>query len=175
MIIPDVDNLIKTVLSAAAFGHSHLHGEAHWKCVAWTGLKLAPEVPGCDPVLVFLFGLLHDSMRLHDGHDPQHGRRAGVFARSLNGNAFNLTAEKMSLLAFACDAHADGGTSAEPTVGLCWDADRLNLWRVGAKPSPGFMSTGPARRRDVIQEASKLEGQHVSWGKIWCEVELLLV
>jgi len=81
----------------------------------------------------------------------------------------------MDKLAFACDAHADGGTSTDPTIGLCWDADRLNLWRVGAKPSATFMSTVPARRRDIIQQASKLEGQHVSWGRIWREVELLVV
>ena len=166
-MIPDAAALVDAVRAAATNPHSHLHGEGHWKSVAWTGLHLAPEVSGCDPVLVFLFGLLHDCKCLHDGYDRDHGRRAGAFARGLNGHLFHLAPEQAECLGYACDAHADGGTSADPTIGLCWDADRLNLWRIGARPDPQFLSTGPAKRQEVIRRAAGMEGQHLDWGSIF--------
>ncbi|MBB6018173.1 hypothetical protein HNQ04_003450 [Deinococcus radiopugnans ATCC 19172] len=32
---------------------------------------------------------------------------------------------------WACKHHASGQTTDEPTLGACWDADRLDLPRVG--------------------------------------------
>lgn len=167
-IIPDFDPLVAAAVLAQGTGAgSFLHGEGHWKCVAWAGLKLLPGVPGCDPAVVLLFALFHDSMRLNDGHDPAHGRRGGRFARSLHGSLFTLPPAKLDLLQLACDRHASGGTSDDPTVGVCWDADRLNLWRVGARPEPRFLSTEPAKRRETIRWASAMEGHGMSWGQIY--------
>ena len=41
--------------------------------------------------------------------------------------------------------HADGTVSSDPTVGACWDADRLDLPRVGITPRPELFSTEAAR------------------------------
>jgi uncharacterized protein len=35
----------------------------------------------------------------------------------------------------------------------CWDADRLDLGRVGKRPSPRFLGTEYARRKDTIEWA----------------------
>ena len=35
--------------------------------------------------------------------------------------------------------------SEHPTIGTCWDADRLDLGRVGIVPQPKFMSTAFAK------------------------------
>ena len=58
---------------------------------------------------------------------------------------------RLGLLCRACAGHADGLTSAEPTVGVCWDADRLNLWRVRVAPSRGLLSTAAARSAEVYE------------------------
>jgi hypothetical protein len=33
------------------------------------------------------------------------------------------------------------------TVGACWDADRLHLWRIGVAPDPARLSTAAGRAR----------------------------
>jgi uncharacterized protein len=69
----------------------------------------------------------------------------------------------MDLLAFACEEHTNGGVDPDPTVGVCWDADRLNLWRVGIKPDPRFLSTQPARSVERIAWARNLQQEHFAW------------
>ena len=73
-------------------------------------------------------------MRLNDYYDPLHGSRGAALARDLRGEAFDLEDAEMKLLRFACEEHTNGGLDPDPTVGVCWDADRLNLWRVGIEP-----------------------------------------
>ena len=91
--IPDLDALVAAVLRGATHRESLLHGEAHWRCVAWTGARLARDTPAAAASVVFLFGLIHDSKRHDDGHDPQHGYRAAAFARALNGK-FSTSARR---------------------------------------------------------------------------------
>jgi hypothetical protein len=38
-----------------------------------------------------------------------------------------------------------GGVDTDPTVQTCWDADRLDLGRVGIKPHPDFLSPFAAK------------------------------
>lgn len=129
----------------AALG-SALHGPRHWRAVARVGAELARRTPGADPDLVLLFAFAHDTRRRHDGHDPDHGRRAAAAVRELAaGGALDLDPARLALLCRACAGHADGSTSADPTVGACWDADRLNLWRVGLAPARGLLSTAASR------------------------------
>src|SRR5918998_2576087 len=75
-------------------------------------------------------------MRLNDSHDPRHGPRGAALAREMRGEAFDLEEAEMELLGFACEEHTNSGVSSDPTVGVCWDADRLNLWRGGGKTGP---------------------------------------
>src|ERR687897_2157668 len=136
--IPDAARLVDAVLERSTGKHSSIHGESHWQRVAAAGLALLPKTPAADPALVFLFALFHDSMRLNDNYDPQHGPRGAALARELRGEAFDLGDAEMGLLAFACEEHTNGGIGPDPTVGVCWDADRLNLWRVGVITGPRF-------------------------------------
>jgi uncharacterized protein len=161
--IPDVSRLAEAVLEKSTGKDSSIHGESHWQRVAAAGLTLLPETPGADPALVFLFALFHDSMWLNDGHDPLHGPRGAALARELRGGPFELEDEEMDLLAFACEEHTNGGVDPDPTVGVCWDADRLNLWRVGIKPDPRFLSTQPARSVERIAWARNLQQEHFAW------------
>ncbi len=116
------------------------HGPSHWRRVEQTGLLLATRT-GADPVVVRLFALFHDSRRINEGTDDCHGARGAVYARSLKGSFFNLDDASFAILEEACIWHTDREFSDHPTIGTCWDADRLDLGRVGAIPDPRLMST----------------------------------
>ena len=125
---------------------SRIHGELHWRTVGANGLWLARSTERADSQVVFLFALLHDTMRLNDGYDPQHGHRAAAFAGELDAEGLlGIDQSQLDLLLHACAEHADGKVSTDPTIGSCWDADRLDLPRVGITPRPELFSTGIAR------------------------------
>ena len=124
-----------------------LHEPAHWARVAETRAQLVRETLGADPHVVELFAALHDAQRLSDSHDPRHGRRAAELALELEGILFEVTDEQLTLLTEAIATHAGGFVSEDPTIGVCFDADRLDLLRCGIHPHPGLLSTPAARRR----------------------------
>jgi uncharacterized protein len=165
--IPDAGGLVAAVLSRSTGKDSPIHGESHWQRVAAAGLALLPETPDADPALVFLFALFHDSMRLNDNHDPLHGPRGAALAGELRGEVFDLEDAEMALLGFACEEHTNGGVSSETTVGVCWDADRLNLWRVGRRPDPRLLSTEAARSEERIVWARHLQGEYFAWEELY--------
>jgi uncharacterized protein len=171
--IPDAARLVDAVLEKSTGKDSFIHGESHWQRVAAAGLTLLPETPGADPALVFLFALFHDSMRLNDNYDPEHGPRGAALARELRGEAFDLEEAEMGLLAFACEEHTNGGIGPDPTVGVCWDADRLNLWRVGIIPDPRFLSTEAARSEERIAWANDLQQEQFAWAELYRAFKIL--
>lgn len=163
--IPDWAALLTHVEAQSTNCESPLHGPAHWRRVAWAGAHLLAAVPAADPLVVLLFGLLHDTMRWHDGRDPDHGRRAAAFARRLQGTAYHLPPARLDTLAAACAGHADRQVTGDPTIGVCWDADRLNLWRVGTRPDPRWLSTAAAP--GLIRWAADLQAQPITWDLVY--------
>jgi uncharacterized protein len=129
-----------------------IHGVPHWARVRRNGLLLAPAT-GALPQVVELFAFLHDVRREHDGRDSGHGERAAELARELQGRFFSLAARELKLLEQACREHSDGQLEADPTVQTCWDADRLDLGRVGKRPDPKRLCTAPARTQEMIAAA----------------------
>lgn len=119
------------------------HGPAHWARVRENALRLAAKTPGADLNVVEFFALFHDSMRLDEYHDPEHGLRGAQLAEQLNLHKL-LPEEKWALFYDACVQHDMGFLSENPTIGVCWDADRLDLGRVGITPNARFMSTQAA-------------------------------
>ena len=118
------------------------HGPWHWEKVEKNALTLAKATKGADKVVAQLFALIHDSQRFDEGEDPEHGRRAAVYAEELfNAGKLQITKSQLDVLMEACKYHNDGSTSNDPTIGVCWDADRLDLMRVGITPDPNFLST----------------------------------
>ena len=111
-------------------------------------------------------------MRFNDNHDPLHGPREAELARELHGEAFDLDEERMRLLEFACEEHTNGGVDSHPTVGVCWDADRLNLWRVGIRPDPRWLSTEAARSEERIGWPRDLQWERSSWEETCQSFEL---
>lgn len=120
------------------------HGLSHWGRVLETGFRLA-EQTGARAEVVALFAVFHDSRRRSETDDPGHGVRGAKLAESLRGRFFSLSDTDFDLLAKACMHHTDGTTEGDITVQTCWDADRLDLWRVFIIPSNEFLCTDAAK------------------------------
>ena len=120
---------------------SDLHGLVHWKQVERNGLLLA-EKTGADIVVVRLFSLFHDSKRANDGKDIVHGSRGADFAKAcFEEHRFEITQEQFDKLYHACKFHTTEHRSGDATIDTCYDADRLDLGRVGIMLDPDKMAT----------------------------------
>ena len=162
------------VLPRAWRRESAWHGEAHWQCVTATGLELAASAGGdtIDRALVFCFGLLHDTRRVNEAVDREHGRRAADFARGLHEEGVLLLDEqRVDTLIEALWQHADGRVSSDPTVGTCWDADRLHLPRVSIVPDPALLSTQTALEPERLVAAELLRSGPPSWDALITRAE----
>ncbi|HSN56532.1 MAG TPA: hypothetical protein VLT32_17825 [Candidatus Sulfomarinibacteraceae bacterium] len=142
----DLHRIRRYALSTFACGPYSIHGPDHWQRVEDVGLELARDT-GADETVVSLFAILHDSCRQNDGRDPFHGPRAADMLGSIAADLLDLDRERLVLLEHAIRHHTAGLTSTDPTIGTCWDADRLDLGRVGMRPRERFMSTWAGRRR----------------------------
>jgi len=121
-----------------------LHGLPHWARVARNGYWLA-EAAGIAPSLVEPFALLHDACRADNGRDAGHGPRAAALAAVLSPELLELEAPEIELLREACALHTRGRTLAHPALQVCWDADRLDLVRLGFTLDPRLLCTAAAR------------------------------
>jgi uncharacterized protein len=136
-----------------------IHGAAHWQRVRENGLRIAKQ-SGADPLIVELFAFLHDCCREDDGTDPGHGERAAEFSLTLRGTIIHLSDAEFALLHEAIRDHELGLTKGDITVLTCWDADRLDLGRVGIRPDPRYLCTDFARKKQTIAWALKRSDQH---------------
>src|SRR3954452_8295041 len=123
---------------------SRLHGLDHWWRIWKNAQFLTGQDSSADLEIVAMYALFHDSMRLNDGDDPGHGLRGYKLweriYRQIGLDEF-LSMKQRELLFEACAEHSEGNRSTEPTIAVCWDADRLDLHRKGIWPDPRYMST----------------------------------
>ena len=136
------ENLRRYALSLFRCEPHSIHGMAHWRNVDDSARLICKEF-SADLIVVRFFAFLHDACRFDDGTDLDHGLRAADNLNHLPQELAHLNSEQMTLLRYAIRHHTDGCTSADPTVGACWDADRLDLGRVGIIPAENLMSTQP--------------------------------
>ncbi len=151
--------LLEAVRAQYALDWYGIHGLHHWERVRDNGARLAP-CTGADPVVVEFFAALHDSRRLNDARDLHHGPRAAAWIRTLDPSLLPLTPGQIELLAEACRTHTRGVATDDATLGTCWDADRLDLFRVGRRPDPRQLVTDAARDLNILEWAiSRSVGQ----------------
>lgn len=135
----DRSGLIALIKSEFKIDWQGIHGANHWARVLNHGKNIG-QIRKADLLVIELFGFLHDSCRLNDGRDPQHGARAAEFAHGIHGDYFQLDDKQLDKLCFAMQNHSEGETSTDATIQTCWDSDRLDLGRVGIFPSPQYLS-----------------------------------
>jgi uncharacterized protein len=126
-------------------GSASIHGLSHWRRVE-NSARLICKDTSADLMVVCFFAYLHDACRLNDGKDLQHGPRAADLLSQLPEDITVLNEAQLYLLDKAIRHHTEGNTSDDPTIGACWDADRLDLGRVGITPSDKWMSTKSGKK-----------------------------
>jgi len=140
----DWDALWALIEDGFAMGAASIHGPSHWRRVEGHAVRLAEANSG-DVLVVRLFAVFHDACRINDSRDDGHGVRGAELAAQLRDQVFTLPDAQFALLQDACRRHTDGLVTDDPTIGACWDADRLDLWRVEYQPRIELFSTKAAR------------------------------
>ena len=121
------------------------HGLAHWDRVARFGQMLYQE--GADMDVVMAFAYLHDSERRNNAIDIEHGKRASAFIDTIRHTQLQqLDDEQIATLKRACELHTTTRRTDNPTINICFDADRMDLLRVGIIPQPERMATPQGAR-----------------------------
>ena len=148
--------LVATLRQTFLLEWQGLHGAAHWARVRRNGLALA-RWTGANCRVIEYFSFLHDVCRNSDGRDIDHGPRAACFAYTIRERFIHLDESEFSLLIAAIEGHTFQHDHEDVTVRTCWDADRLDLARVGITPDPARLCTSAARNPDTIICASDSE------------------
>lgn len=142
-----------TALPAGA----NTHGKQHWQPVARIGGPLRDARPRS--AVARLVAILHDSRLVDESCD--RGRRAARSVESLHAaGVAQPPARQVSRPVMRSRATTTARHRLDPTVGTCWDADRLCPPRVGVARRDGLQTTpggGVARPRPltVIYEPLK--------------------
>jgi len=127
------------------------HGVIHWNRVFDNGVKLA-EQRGVNLKVVQLFSVFHDSCRMNENQDVNHGKRGAELAKQLRKYC-PLNDAEFSLLTIACELHTIALNYENITIQACFDADRLDLGRVGIYPDQERLCTPMAKDKQVIEWA----------------------
>lgn len=154
--------VITAILAQYQLNPDHAHGLAHWARVLENGLRLA-EVTGADKTVISLFAVFHDACRLNENQDPEHGARGADLASDFRGRFFSCSDAQMDLLVRACSGHTNSSPGEKDvTVLTCFDADRLDLGRVGKTVDPARLCTEAGRSPEMIAWANEraVSGYH---------------
>jgi uncharacterized protein len=122
---------------------------------------------------VEIFSLVHDLARLDDGGGNQHAIDGAMYLDEVLPAIFGpLPQEHIETIRAAIRYHSDGMTASVArecglfealegppdlvirTIGCCWDADRLDLPRVGIHPDANLMST--ESWREVLPQSLRM-------------------
>ena len=150
-------NVLLFVLQERSFPDSVCHGLKHWNNV-YLNARFLAEKEGVNPLIPSLFAICHDFQRLSDGADLQHGPRAATRIKAEGGGIFSfLSEEELGDLVYACQTHTGGRKAPKQRIALCWDADRLDIGRVGIVPQTRFFHSQTARQMVERQDYSELD------------------
>jgi len=147
----DLKPLVHQILEDYALSWHGTHGIGHWARVLENGLRLANATDAKIEVIQ-LFAIFHDARRINEGIDDGHGQRGADLAAELR-HLFKLSDADFELLYEACAHHTDGLAEADVTIQVCWDADRLDLGRVGMVPEPTKLCTPAAKQPKMLKWA----------------------
>jgi len=151
--------LVHRILEDYALPWHGTHGVGHWARVLENGPRLA-QATDAKVEVVQLFAIFHDARRVNEGYDDGHGERGADLAAELR-HVFDLSDADFELLYEACAGHTDGLTDADLTIQVCWDADRLDLGRVGVIPVSQKLCTPAAKIPTMLKWADGRAGFEV--------------
>lgn len=134
--------------------------------------------------IAILFALFHDCRRTTEGHDIVHGAFGSIAMTSTLMNTDGLTPllPEWSIASYACtlhtivdhpsrceefkaiesiDASCISSDDIKSAIGMCLDADRLDLLRLGIVPEDRFLThTEAVKRAGEVLWKNEVYGQH---------------
>ena len=147
---PQIDMKPYEAFALQGWEHGKLHGLPHWQRVEKNGIFLSTKWrdgklyvhKDIDIKVVRLFAYFHDKCRTDNGYDLKHGERAAQLVLELRDTLLkDLTDDQVSLLERACRWHTTEQKTGILTIDTCFDADRLDLERVGIVPAAQKMAS----------------------------------
>ena len=109
---------------------------------------LLADVTGADKEVISYFAYLHDCQRWNEFDDPEHGPRAAKYSTK-HRKLIHLNNDQLDLLLRACSGHTHamphGKAGVNKTLAACWDADRLDIGRVGLEVDRDYLFSGFAK------------------------------
>jgi len=151
-----VKNSLKIALEGYKLSNDGVHGPNHWARVFQNGLLIGKQC-SADLDVVKLFAIFHDCKRENDHQDPEHGLRAAKFIETIKEQLY-LDDSQIQTLQYACEHHTSGQISDDPTIGTCWDADRLDIGRMGMPLDKKYLSTN-IKENDKLIDVMFKQGQ----------------
>lgn len=148
-----------------------LYGQGHWGRVINNGLKLSQllDNDNISEKVVVLFGLLHDVKRKNEEtHDLDHGYRASQFIQNEMLPYLNITEDELKELCTACTIHDRKEKSNNLTIGVCLDANYLDIPRKGIDIEPSFLNF--LEESTVIQEQAEISAMEQKTPKFISEI-----
>lgn len=139
-------NIIKTNFKVDFYG---IHGIYHWFYVYKNTQKLT-DYYNINSSVPKLFSILHDSKRVSELRDINHGPRAANFIKELYVNdILNINENDFERLIFACSNHTkldkSNPLADDIIVQICLDSDKLDITRVGKIVDSDYLFTPYAK------------------------------
>lgn len=139
-----IERLREYAIKHTKMGDNSVHGIRHWDRVAKNADSLWTS--DVNLLVVKAFAYIHDVEREDDGYDLQHGPRAAALVDNIRDSVLAfLNDVEIHQLKKACELHTSTWRTEDATVNACFDADRLDLGRVGITPDPEKMATVQGR------------------------------
>ena len=136
-----IERLREYAIKHTKIGNNSVHGISHWDRVSKNADSL--RTSDVNMLVVKAFAYIHDVEREDDGYDLQHGPRAAALVDNIRDSFLND--DEIHQLKKACELHTSTWRTEDATVNACFDADRLDLGRVGITPDPEKMATVQGR------------------------------
>ena len=135
-----IKRLREYAIKHSKLGDYSVHGVSHWDRVARNAEVLITS--DVDELVVKAFAYIHDVERVNESDDWQHGPRAALLVDEIRSSVLSfLNNQEIEQLKDACRLHTIRHKTEDATVNACFDADRLDLGRVGIVPNPDKMAT----------------------------------
>ena len=139
-----IERLREFAIQHSKLGAYSIHGISHWDRVASNADTLCTS--DVDSLVVRAFAYIHDVERVNESDDWQHGPRAALLVDEIRSSVLSfLNDQEIEQLKDACRLHTIRHKTEDATVNACFDADRLDLGRVGITPNPNKMATVQGR------------------------------
>ena len=154
-----IKRLREYAIKHSILGEYSVHGVSHWDRVARNAEVLTTS--DVDELVVKAFAYIHDVERVNESDDLQHGPRAALLVDEIRSSELSfLNDQEIEQLKEACRLHTLRHRTEDATVNACFDADRLDLGRVGITPNPDKMATVAGR---MVAEKLALEDSEEDW------------